>query len=193
VCMYSKTASFGVESMNRVNEDICQRTAVDILNAALILLKKESSRYDKACNQGWNHAQTLSPKETESMEEAFKKINVQDFKFHLAEDEHHHTAVVSKKSTSEREYSVIIPKTDAMGSRFGKCTCGFLNKEGVPCDHMVAVSKYGRINGLTRVAVVPHWYTTPQCSINFLRILTSTHTKCWKKRYQPAPPLGAVP
>jgi hypothetical protein len=39
VCMYSKSASSGVESMTRANEVICQRTAVDILNAALILLK----------------------------------------------------------------------------------------------------------------------------------------------------------
>jgi hypothetical protein len=60
VCLYSKTASSGVESMNRANEDIRQRTAVDILNAALILLKKESSRYDKACNQAWNDAQILN-------------------------------------------------------------------------------------------------------------------------------------
>ncbi len=57
VCMYGKTASSGVESMNRANDDICQRTVVDILNAALILLKKESTRHEKACNQAWNHSQ----------------------------------------------------------------------------------------------------------------------------------------
>ncbi len=96
------------------------------------------------------------------MEEAFKKVNEQNFKFHLAGNKHHHTAVVSKKSTSKREYTVIIPKTDTMGSRFGKCTCGFPNKEGIPCDHMVAVSKLDRINGLTWIAVMPHWYTAAQ-------------------------------
>jgi hypothetical protein len=108
VCMYGKTASSGVESMNRANEVIRQRTAVDILTAALILLKKESTRYDKACNQAWDHGQILTPKGIESMEEAFKKVNVQDFKFHLADNEHHHTAVLSKKSASKREYTVIM-------------------------------------------------------------------------------------
>jgi hypothetical protein len=44
VCMYGKSASSGVEAMNRANEDIRQKTAVDILNATLILLKKESTR-----------------------------------------------------------------------------------------------------------------------------------------------------
>jgi hypothetical protein len=44
VCMYGKTASSGVEAMNRANEDIHHRTAVDTLNATLILLEKESTR-----------------------------------------------------------------------------------------------------------------------------------------------------
>jgi hypothetical protein len=47
VCMHGKSASSGVEAMNRANEDIRLKTAVDILNATLILLKKESSWYDK--------------------------------------------------------------------------------------------------------------------------------------------------
>ncbi len=47
VCMYGKSASSSVEAMNRANEDIRQKTAVDILKATLILLKKESTRYNK--------------------------------------------------------------------------------------------------------------------------------------------------
>ncbi len=50
VCMYGKSASSGVDTMNRANEDIRQKTAVDILNATLILLKKESTRYNKQQN-----------------------------------------------------------------------------------------------------------------------------------------------
>jgi hypothetical protein len=119
-CMYDKTATSGVEAMNRANEDIRQRTAVDVLNPTLILLTKESTRYDKACNLAWNHVQILTPKGVELMEEAFKNVNVQDFKVHLEENNNHHTAIVSKKSASEREYTVIIPKTDTMGSRLGK-------------------------------------------------------------------------
>ena len=44
--MYGRTSSSGVESMNRANNEICQRTAVDILNAALVLIKKESERFE---------------------------------------------------------------------------------------------------------------------------------------------------
>jgi hypothetical protein len=64
---------------------------------------------------------------------------------------------------------MIIPKSDTLGSRFGKCTCGFPKKDGIPCQHMVAVSKLGRIAGLTRTAVMLHWYTTAQWCNRFLK------------------------
>ncbi len=162
ICMYGISASSGVEAMNRANEYIRQKTAVDILNATLILLKKKSTRYNKQQNLAWNHAQISTPKGMELMEEAFNNINVQDFKVHLTENNNKHTTIVSKKSTSHREYSVIIPKSDTLGSRFGKCTGGIPKKEGIPCQHMVAVSKLGRIDGLTRTSIMPHWYTTAQ-------------------------------
>ena len=50
VCMYGRTSSSGVESMNRANNEIRQRTAVDILNASLVLIKKESERFDRNKN-----------------------------------------------------------------------------------------------------------------------------------------------
>ena len=67
VCMYGKSESSGVEAMNKANEDIRQKTAVDILNATLILLKKDSTRYNKQQNLAWNHAQILTPKGMELM------------------------------------------------------------------------------------------------------------------------------
>ncbi len=129
---------------------------MDILNATLILLKKESTRYNKHQNLTWNHARMFTPKGMKFVEEAFNNVKVQDFKVHLTENKNEHTAIVSKKSTSHREYSVIIPKSDTLGSRFGKCTCGFPKKEGISCQHMVAVSKLGSIDGLTRIAIMPY-------------------------------------
>ncbi len=42
VCMYQNTASSGVKAMNRANDSIQRLTAVNILNAVLVLIKKES-------------------------------------------------------------------------------------------------------------------------------------------------------
>jgi hypothetical protein len=142
--------------------DSGQKTAVDILNATLILLNKESTWYDKQQSLAWNHGHVLTPKGMELMEEAFNNVNVQDFKVHLTKNKNEHTAIVSKKSTSHREFSVNLPKSTKLGSRFGKCTCGFSKKEGIPCQHMLAVCKLGRIDGLSRSAIMPHWYTTAQ-------------------------------
>ncbi len=79
VCMYGKTGSSGVEAMKRRNEDIRHRTAVDILNVALIKLKKESTMYNKQRNLAWNHAQILTPTGLELMKEAFQKCQYKGF------------------------------------------------------------------------------------------------------------------
>jgi hypothetical protein len=101
--------------MSGANEDIRQKRAVDILNATLILLKKESTRYNKQQNLAWNHAQMLTTKGMELMEEAFHNVKVHYFKVHLTENKNEHTAIVSKKSTSHRKYSVIIPNSATLG------------------------------------------------------------------------------
>jgi hypothetical protein len=41
-------------------------------------------------------------------------------------------------------------------------------KEGIPCNHMVAISKLGRINGLSRIVIMPHWHMTEQWHNQFL-------------------------
>ena len=46
------------------------------------------------------------------------------------------------------------------GSVFGGCTCGVPNTDGVPCQHMVAVVKSSRIEGLTPVNSMPQWWMT---------------------------------
>jgi hypothetical protein len=53
----------------------------------------------------------INSKGMELMEEAFPNVNVKDFKVHLTENDDHYTAIVSKKSTSAREHSVVIPKS----------------------------------------------------------------------------------
>jgi hypothetical protein len=47
-----------------------------------------------------------------------------------------------------------------MGSRFGSCTCGKPTKDGVPCNHMVAIVKASKIEGLTRNQIMPYWLTS---------------------------------
>jgi len=45
--MYGKSASSGVEAMNHANKLVREKTAVDPLNAAIILLQLEGDRFNK--------------------------------------------------------------------------------------------------------------------------------------------------
>jgi hypothetical protein len=141
------------------------------LNATLILLMKESTRYDKQQNLAWNHAQILTPNGMESMEEAFQNVNVQDFKVYLTENDYQHTTIASKKSTSKREYSVIIPKSDTLGSGFGKCTLDFQRRKGSPVNIWWQHLSWGKL--MDRQGQLSCLISTQQHSgaINFLRIL----------------------
>ncbi len=53
VCMYRKTALSGVEAMNCANNSIQRTTAVDILNAALVLIKTESEQFEWSKSNAW--------------------------------------------------------------------------------------------------------------------------------------------
>jgi hypothetical protein len=78
----------------------------------------------------------------ELMEEAFNNVKVQDFKVHLTENKNEHTAIVSKMSASQREYSVIIPKSDKFESRFGKCM-DFQKRKGSPVNTWLLYLSWG--------------------------------------------------
>ncbi len=48
---------------------------------------------------------------------------------------------------------------------FGGCSCGIPYTGGIPCNHMVAVVKSSRIEGLTATNSIPVWWTT-ECRCN---------------------------
>ncbi len=53
VCMYGKTASSWVKAMNHADDSIQRQTAIDILNAALLLIKKESEQFERSKSDAW--------------------------------------------------------------------------------------------------------------------------------------------
>ncbi len=77
----------------------------------------------------------------------------------------------------QREYSVVIPKGGQIhGSQFGTCSCGYPKKEGMLCNHMVAIVKVGAIATLTRVEIMPYWFTKAQWHLQFPEEVTcGTH------------------
>ncbi len=84
VCMYRKTASSGDEAMNRANNSIQRQTAVDILNAALVLIKKESEQLERSKSDAWkkevwSEEKPLTPRGMTVMKDIFEKCDTSLF------------------------------------------------------------------------------------------------------------------
>jgi hypothetical protein len=137
--------------MNRANDSIQRQTVVDILNAALLLIKKESERFERSKSDAWkkevwSKEKPLTPRGMAVMKDIFEKCDTSLFRIHISKNTTDHTATICKNSSPQREYSVVLPKEGQIhGSRFGTCTCGYPKKEGVLCDHMVAIVKVDAI------------------------------------------------
>jgi hypothetical protein len=160
ICMFSKSASSRVESMNKANQLAQQRTAVDILNAVILLIKLEGEYFNWHKQKAWERDnQLLMELGLELMEEAFADVDIRDYMINITKGKTVHKCTVSRmKSTSE--YTVTIPTKDTMGSRFGSCTCGKPMKDGVPCRHMVSIVKVSKIEGLSQIQIMPYWLTS---------------------------------
>ena len=123
--------------MNDANHLARQKAAVDILNAAIKIIQLEGDRFAWWKAQAWNRDQLLTERGMTLMEEAFKNINVRDYAMKVVETETYTEATVTINVVNSKNYTVIMPKEERLGSRFGSCTCGKPAKDGIPCQHMV--------------------------------------------------------
>ena len=74
VCMLMRTASSSVEPMNRANASVRERTAVDPINACILLLKLEGERFGKHSDLAHNHTEVLTPHGMKLITKAFTQI-----------------------------------------------------------------------------------------------------------------------
>lgn len=76
VYMYGRSASSGVESMNRANKkDVRNHTAVDSLNAALRMIHIEAGRFESYKELAWKQTLPLTPRGMDEMEAVFSDVN----------------------------------------------------------------------------------------------------------------------
>jgi hypothetical protein len=95
ICMYGKSASSGIESMNRANKHfVWMKTAVHILNTSLLLLNLEGERFNSGKEKAWNWDQPLTPKRMDIMRDVFDSVCLIEFRLSMQEDETHHIGLV---------------------------------------------------------------------------------------------------
>ena len=94
------------------------------------------------------------------IDDIFARCDPSIYRIQVMENPDHLMFMVSKMAGTTREYVVKIPReVQEHGSRFGSCTCGFPNKEGIPCDHMFGIFNAGKIPNMSRVSLMPFCYT----------------------------------
>lgn len=172
-CMYQRSASSSAESMNHANLAARGRTAVDVVSSTMLLLKLSAARYSaqKEKALSWeDHA--LTPHGTKLRDNAFEGINFRHYGIFVDNNDENSNRLVARVTRLGGEHHAerrcwFLKEEDDDGSVFGGCSCGVPNTDGIPCHHMIAVVKSGRIEGLTPTNAMPFWWTT----------------ECWKQQY----------
>jgi hypothetical protein len=116
ICMYGKTASSGVESMNNANQVARQKTTVDVLNAVILLLKLEAERFGFYQRQAWEREEILTDKGMRLMEECFDGVKAAEYQMNMVAFEGGHRATVNKASVNAKRFTVVIPLHGRHGS-----------------------------------------------------------------------------
>ncbi len=142
IYMYHRSTSAAVESMNAANCEMRAKTAVDPLNACIILMKLECKWFNK--QQAKAKAQSsdsfLTPLGTVEYEEVFKDIKALDFAITIVILDESYECTVRQKMTSSKYLigKVVILKQPLNGLFFGTCTCGVDKRDSISCKHMAA-------------------------------------------------------
>jgi hypothetical protein len=163
VYLYDHEASSGVESMNNANKEVRAHSAVDPVNSMMLLLSKEATRYDKACNEANTWTTSLTPKGEDIHHKAFEKNICNSYVITVSDMGDHHLSTVTKKANETgggKMNHVKTLKNAVNGSRFGSCSCGVPQTKTIPCQHMVALVQSGKIQSLTELLIMPTWCMT---------------------------------
>ena len=95
-----KSASSGVESMHRANSVARERTAVDVLNAVILLIKLEGLRFDFYKQKAWSREEYLTNRGMDLMEEAFRDVSVRDYRINITKCNTFHRITVSHMTST---------------------------------------------------------------------------------------------
>jgi hypothetical protein len=169
IYMYHRSTSAAVESMNAANKEMRAKTAVDPLNACLLLMKLECKRFNEQRAKAWSSDCFLTPRGTVEYEEVFEGINALDFCITVVSQIDSYECTVRRNMTSSRHPmgKVVVLKEPVKGSFFGTCTCGVDKRDSIPCEHMAALVVSSRIPDITRHNIMPYWWTTDQWKRQF--------------------------
>jgi hypothetical protein len=146
IYMYHRSASSGAEAMNAAYKEVRARTAVDLLNACLLLIKLESDRFHGHKKNAWQLESLLTPAGVEEIRSVVvDEISETSFRVTVAEQDDQWKCLVQRNGVGYNRYTCMFPKDPINGSHFGCCSCNRDKTSAAPCDHMVAAVQSGKL------------------------------------------------
>jgi hypothetical protein len=132
--MFHRTTSQGSEVMNAANLEVRHKVAVCPINACILLTNTESRRYERQKKSAWAQTNDLTPRRDKEYKEVFDGVNYREFSIVVVERDQSWECSVKRLNTLARKHTVSLPKEPTRGSYFGKCTCGLVTRDAVPCE-----------------------------------------------------------
>ena len=148
--MFHHTTSHGSEAMNAANKEMCTKIAVCPINACILLTNMESRHHERQKKSAWAQSNNLTPRGDKEYKEVFDGVNYREFSIIVVERDESWECSVKPLNTLAWKHTVSLPKETTRGSYFGKCTCGLVTRNTIPCEHMATVVCSSRIAGLNR-------------------------------------------
>ena len=174
--------------MNHANHAVRHATAVDCINATILLLKLESERFTKQQTAAWTHDGYFTPRGQKMFDE-IAATSTADYRVSIENNEDFHIGKVKLPINNKSpERTVKIPKVNVNNLLFGTCSCGVPQVDSVPCIHMMAVAKSGRVNGLAVEDLMPWWWTTRQWRLQLpkeLIVMSTVSMSGLKENFEP--------
>ncbi len=100
--MYQRSSSLTTESMNAANKSVRDQTAVDSINAMLLLLKLEATRYSKNKEKAWTWNEVLTPHGKKLSDNVFSKVNPRSYTITIDAELDKYVCTVSRMTSNYR-------------------------------------------------------------------------------------------
>jgi hypothetical protein len=162
--MYQQSALSAVESMNAANKEMRTRTAVDALNATLLVIRLECDRFDRMKQEAWGDDSFLSLRRKDEYDSTYTDLFLHHYSFFVSNVETHWQVKVQRNNVERADaHYVQLPKEAVNGSFFGTCICGADKTNAVPCEHMTTIALSSQLRPqITPISIMPTWWGREQ-------------------------------
>ncbi len=162
--MYQRSASSAVESMNAANKEMWACTAVDTLNATLLLIRVECNRFQRMKQEAWGDDSCLTPRGKDEYDSTYTDLFSHHYTYNVTDVETHWQVRVQCNNVDRAEPQYVrFPKEAVNESFFSTCTCGADKTDTIPCEHMAAVALSSSLHPqITPISIMPTWWGREQ-------------------------------